>query len=199
MGRLFLERRVMPFNPDVHHRRSIRLQGYDYTQAGAYFVTICTGQKQCILGEVVDGAVVLSRYGRLAVMCWEWLAQHYPYVELDAWVVMPNHLHGIIVISDAEDADGLSRGGSRTAPTTPDATAATAPKRKTLGRLIGAFKTVSTKCVNQLYHSPGEVFWQRNYYEHIIRNTADLKRIREYILYNPMRWESDEYFSRPVE
>ncbi len=171
----------MPYDPDHHHRRSIRLQDYDYSEAGAYFITICTNQKQCLLGEIINGEMILSWHGRAASACWKWLAYRYSYVELDMWVIMPNHLHGILVIGDPVEG-----GSVRSLPT---------QKPKPLGRLIGAFKTTSTKAVNEFYHSPGESFWQRNYYEHIIRNEADLTRIREYILANPSRWETDEYFS----
>ena len=109
---------------------------------------------------------------------WVWLSSQYGYVDLDEYVVMPNHMHGILVITD----DG--RGGSRTAPTT-DA------KRKSVGRLIGAFKTVSTKRINEIRKTPGAKLWQRNYYEHIIRNDDDLNRIRHYIADNPLRWDQD--------
>ncbi|MEZ5540029.1 MAG: transposase [Pseudomonadales bacterium] len=102
--------RAVTFNPDIHHRRSVRLRGYDYAQAGAYFVTICTQNRECLFGEIVDGMMVLNDAGRMVKHSWQWLASQYDYVGLDAWVVMPNHLHGIIVI-----ADGDGRGGSRTA------------------------------------------------------------------------------------
>src|SRR5262245_6084141 len=99
------------YNPDVHHRRSIRLPGYDYSRDGAYFVTICVRGRECILGEMIQGQVDLSVCGHVVAQCWEWLAQRYMDVELDEWVIMPNHLHGIVVISEA-----TCRGGSGTAP-----------------------------------------------------------------------------------
>ena len=107
---------------------------------------------------------------------WEWLAQQYPYVALDEYVVMPNHLHGVIVI-----ADQPRRGGSRTAPT----------RRKPLGRLIGAFKTVTTKRINLAEGTPGQMLWQRNYYERVIRSTDEMDRVRQYIVENPLSWETD--------
>lgn len=166
------------FDPCVHKRRSIRLKGYDYRQPGAYFVTICTLNRDMLLREIAEDSqgasqLLLNRHGRIATECWLWLAEQYPYVELDEWVVMPNHLHGILVLSDG-------RGGSRIAPTKP------------LGRLIGAFKTVSTKQMNEMRSTPGAPVWQRNYYEHIIRDEADLDRIRRYIAENPFRWADDE-------
>jgi putative transposase len=110
---------------------------------------------------------------------WLWLADRYQFVDLDAFVVMPNHLHGIVIIGD-----GCSRGGSRTAPTD-------RPKSKPLGRLVGAFKTVSAKRINEMRGTPGSPVWQRNYYEHIIRNETELAEIRQYILENPLRWDDD--------
>ncbi len=202
----------MKYDPQRHHRRSIRLRGYDYAQPGAYFVTVVAQQRACLFGDVVDCKMRLNDAGRVVAQTWAWLAQQYEYVELDAWVVMPNHLHGIIVIRDdigMENGGGSQnvgdddvRGGSRTAPTTtprtipttpetPTVTETTPPKRKTIGRLVGAFKTVSTKHINQLRGTPGVAVWQRNYYEHIIRNQAALERIRAYIAHNPHRWESD--------
>ncbi len=158
------------------NRRSIRLPGYDYSKNGAYFVTICTQNRECLFGTIVDGEMQLNQFGKIAADTWNWLRNQYNYVVLDQWVVMPNHLHGIIVINND------CRGGSRTAPTV---------NRKPLGRLIGAFKTVSTKHINQIRTTPGVRIWQRNYWEHIIRNDGDLNRIRQYIMDNPIKWETD--------
>jgi putative transposase len=164
-------------------RRSIRLPGYDYSQPGAYFVTVCTRDRECVLGEAVEGEMQLDEAGRVVADTWNWLGRQYPYVELDEWVIMPNHLHAIVIIH-ANPADEPSRGGSRTAPTL--------PRRKPLGRLIGALKTVSAKRINELRGTPGGAIWQRNYYEHIIRTEAELQAIREYIAHNPLSWEIDE-------
>ena len=92
----------MRFDPDKHHRRSIRLKGYDYSQAGAYFVTICTKDRGCLFGEIIDGEMVLNPFGEVVQACWDDLPRHYPHVELDAFVIMPNHLHGIIIIRRGE-------------------------------------------------------------------------------------------------
>jgi REP element-mobilizing transposase RayT len=145
----------MKYDAKIHHRRSIRLPEYDYSQAGFYFVTICAQNHESLFGQVVDGQMRLNKYGRLVAETWIWLAQRYAYVELDEYVIMPNHLHGIIVISQER------RGGSRTAPTTTVST--TVIRRKPLGQLIGAFKTVSTKRINQGRGTPGTRLWQRNY------------------------------------
>ncbi|NJN56725.1 MAG: transposase [Leptolyngbyaceae cyanobacterium SL_5_9] len=170
----------MKYNLDKHHRRSIRLQGYDYSSPGAYFITVCTHQRECLFGEITDGEMRLNELGQIAANVYLWLAMQYSYVHLDAWVVMPNHLHGILVLTDP------CRGVSRNAPTE-DATT-----RKSLGRLIGAFKTVSTKRINLMRDTSGSVVWQRNYYEHIIRNEKSLHYIRQYIHHNPVSWQQDQ-------
>jgi REP element-mobilizing transposase RayT len=176
------------YDPLRHHRRSIRLKGYDYAQAGAYFVTLCTQARECLLGEVAGNAMRLNDWGRIVAESWEWLAEQYPYVELDEWVVMPNHMHGIIVLVNDDGGDGpLGRGGSRPAPTRPAPTT----KRKPLGQLIGAFKTVSAKRINLMRGTPGAPVWQRNYYEHIVRDDRALKAIRHYIQNNPLKWALD--------
>jgi REP element-mobilizing transposase RayT len=184
----------MSHDPQRHHRRSIRLKGYDYTQAGAYFITLCVQDRECLFGDVVNGEMQLSEAGQIAADTWTWLATQYAYADLDAWVIMPNHMHGILVIHDDDDVvvvGGGGRGGSRTAPTMQTAPATTLPKRKPLGRLIGAYKTVSTKHINLLRNTTGAIIWQRNYYEHIIRNEASYQRIRDYMVDNPAQWELD--------
>jgi REP element-mobilizing transposase RayT len=342
----------MTYDPSRHHRRSIRLKGYDYSRPGAYFITIVAQDRACLFGKVVDGVMHLSEVGQIVAESWQWLAAQYDYVTLDAWVVMPNHIHGIIVITDqggddtvggddggrggddgggggddggrggddggrggndvggggndggrggddggrggddggrggddggrggddggrggddggrggdngggggndggrggddvggggddggrggddvggggndgGRGGDDGGRGGSRTAPTAnapttsnaptapdaptvnaptanapttsnaptaPDAPTVNAPttpaKRKTVGRLVGAFKTVSTKRINDQRGTPGAQVWQRDFYEHIIRDAAALARIRRYIVENPARWASD--------
>ena len=168
----------MKFDPDIHHRRSIRLKGYDYSQAGAYFVTIVTWQREMLFGEITDGELVLNEFGQIVSEKWQWLESQYRYIELGAWIVMPNHFHGILVIHD------FGRGGSRSAPTP--------IKRKPLGGLIGAFKTVSTKHINLLRNTEGQLVWQRNYYEHIIRNEPEMDRISRYIESNPSQWAEDD-------
>ena len=127
----------------------------------------------------MDGAVQLNDTGRWVRDSWEWLAVQRPYVALDEYVVMPNHFHGIIVISDQ------CMGGSRTAHSS--------MPHKPLGRLVGAFKTVSTKRINLARNTPGQPIWQRNYYEHVIRNDRELTDVREYIVNNPIKWELDKY------
>jgi putative transposase len=161
-------------------RRSVRLKRYDYSWPGWYYVTICTAERVCNLGRVEYGKMILNEWGRIVSETWQWIPTRYPYVDLDDFVVMPNHLHGVLIINPV-----FRRGVSRNAPTEP-------PKIKPLGQLIGAFKTVSTKKINEMRATPGSVFWQRNYYEHIIRTRRDLNRIRAYIWNNPLQWTLDE-------
>ena len=134
-------------------------------------MTVCTQDRKEWFGKVNDGAMVLNECGKIVDDTWRWLGNQYDYVSLDKYIVMPNHFHGIICIHDR-------RGGSRTAPTI-----------KPLGRLIGAFKTVSTKQINQMRNTPGAQLWQRSFHDHIIRDEYDLDRVREYIhnnLYEPV-------------
>ncbi len=177
----------MPYDPHKHHRRSIRLQGYDYTASGIYFVTICVQNRHCVMGEVINGEMILSPIGRIVADAWCWLAEQYDYVMLGAWTVMPNHLHGLLMLVDMPtlgSGRGTSRrGGSRAAPT---------GKVKPLGQLIGAFKTVSTKAINELQETPGTRFWQRNYYERIVRNEREQRAIEQYIYNNPATWPEDK-------
>jgi putative transposase len=162
----------MAYDPKIDHRRSIRLRGYDYARPGWYFVTVCAQGKVHTFGEVVEGNMYRNTAGEIAATCWRLFETRYEHVKLDEWVVMPNHLHGIIRITEG-------RGGSRTAPT------------KSLGRLIGAFKTASTNRVNAECNTPDIRLWQRDYFEHIIRNDRELEIIREYIRTNPQRWATD--------
>ncbi|MBN1805650.1 MAG: transposase [Sedimentisphaerales bacterium] len=176
------------YDPNIHQRRSIRLNGYDYSQEGWYYVTVCAFGHKCIFSKIVDGQIQLYKYGQIIDKCWKWLAERYDYVHLDRYVVMPNHLHGIIFL----------KGGSRTAPTIKNKSGSslTAPtntrKCKSLSSLVGAFKTISTKQINIIRNTPGKKLWQRNYYEHVIRDEDELNHIRQYIAENSLNWRTDE-------
>jgi putative transposase len=183
----------MTYNPEIHHRRSIRLRDYDYSRAGAYFVTICTWEKECLFGEIVKGEMHLNEYAYVVTKCWDDLINHYTGITLDAFVAMPNHIHCIIVIDNNVGA-GLkparldnhtanNRAGLKPAPTN---------KRYGLSEIVRAFKTFSSRQINQIRNTSGTPVWQRNYYEHIIRNEKELQTIREYIRYNPLKWNEDE-------
>ncbi len=174
----------MKYDPFKHHRHSIRLQGYDYSQAGAYFVTVCALNRECLFGEIVDEEMELSEFGRVVQSCWDDLPRHYANAELDEFVIMPNHVHGIIVLRAGidDDADPV-RAGLRPAPTT---------TRRSLFEIVRAFKSFSARRINELRDTQGTPVWQRNYFEHIIRNEDELNRIRKYIIENPSRWAADE-------
>jgi len=169
----------MIHHPDKYHRQSIRLKNYDYTQAGAYFVTICTHKRECVLGDVVNGEMRLNELGQVVEMEWLKTAEIRDNVELDEFVVMPNHIHGIIVITES-CVGATSRSPLRNGP---------APK--SIGAIVAGFKSAATKRINELCGIPRAPVWQRNYYEHVIRNEDDLNEIREYILSNPVKWELD--------
>ena len=175
----------MPYNPDVHHRRSIRLKEYDYTQKGAYFITIVTYRREPLFGEIVDGVMQLNERGEIARREWFKTAELRPFVELyeDEFVVMPNHAHGILWMNDDVGAE------HRSAPTDmPHVTAGS------LGAIVRAYKSAVTYAINAARQTRGMVVWQRNYYEHIIRNDADLNRIRNYIVNNPLKWADDDLY-----
>jgi len=174
----------MPYDPHKHHRRSIRLKGYDYSSEGAYFVTICVKGGEPILGEVVDGEMILSEYGRIVQACWQELVNHYEHVVLDAFVIMPNHILFIVILVDLDVGAGL-----RPAPTGP---ALTIVKQHGLPEIVRALKSFSSRRINQLRETTGTPFWQRNYYEHIIRNERALNAIREYVQNNPANWLEDQ-------
>jgi REP element-mobilizing transposase RayT len=169
------------YNPEIHRRRSIRLRDYDYSQGGAYFVTICTRDRECLFGEIIGHTTRLSAVGEIVHDEWLRSVDLRKEIDLDGWVMMPNHIHAIVVIAD------LGRGDRPVAPTTRPG-----PRPRSLSSLMAGFKSAATTQVNAQRGTPGVPLWQRNYYEHVIRNDADLTRIREYITTNPFRWGDDE-------
>ncbi len=181
-----------------HHRRSIRLQDYDYTQCGAYFVTICTYYHLGLFGDIVDNRMIVNEWGALVESCWGEIPAHYPMAELDTFVVMPNHVHGIIVINDGNGGK-KGRGMIYHAPTNTIASSNNSlekrnfsqPIANSLSTIIGAFKAAVTRQINRLSDSPDHPVWQRNYYEHIVRSETSLNAIRAYIINNPARWTED--------
>ena len=153
----------MTYDPAKHHRRSIRLKGYDYAQPGAYFVTICAQGRQCALGDVVDGKMTSLDAGHIVQVCWDDLPNHYPHVQLDAFAIMPNHVHGIVVLVDDDVVVGA---GLRPAPTGPAPTTTVAPKRHGLPEIVRAFKSFSARRINEMHDTIGVPFWQRGFYDH---------------------------------
>ncbi len=185
----------MKYDPEKHHRRSIRLREYDYSQPGAYFVTICAQNRECLFGNIVNGCMVLNDDGKITDHCWLEIPIHYPYVKLDEFVIMPNHVHGIIIINDNSNVGAIHESPLQS-PQQWKSSKMDKYKRQrrlmTLPKIIGRFKMISAKQINQLRQTPGINVWQRNYYEHIVRDENDLNRIRQYIANNPANWENDE-------
>ncbi|NJC89138.1 MAG: transposase [Desulfuromonas sp.] len=181
----------MPYHPDVHRRRSLRLSNYDYTATGAYFVTICAWQRECLFGEIVNEGMRLNDIGVIVQQSWINLPDHFPHVALDEFVVMPNHVHGIIVLKD-NCISVASVGAQHAAPLHVKSTPHVMPG--SLGAVIRSFKSAVTKHINIHRNTPTHPVWQRNYYEHVIRNDNDLAMIREYIAANPAKWSDDENY-----
>ena len=167
----------------------MRLRGFNYAHPGAYFITVSTRNRICLLGDVVDDKMRLSEPGRLAQDVWEGLPTHYPHIRLDAWVVMPNHVHGIVMLTEADPDPHPIRAGFKPAPTATGTDASNA--RHGLPEVVRAFKTFSARRINDVRGAVGTPVWQRNYYEHIIRDDEALNRIRQYIMDNPARWHED--------
>ncbi|HEU5423389.1 MAG TPA: transposase [Nitrolancea sp.] len=185
-------------DPD-RRRRTLRLKNYDYAEPAAYFVTIVTHDRACLFARLEADEMRLNQLGLVAAEVWLDLPTHYPHVELDEFVVMPNHLHGIITLLDQPDVsvDGTEthlgelpgdggRAGFKPAPT-----GGTVRRRQALPEIVRAFKTFSARRINLARGTRGTPVWQRGYYEHIIRNDASLDRIRQYILGNPAAWSND--------
>jgi REP element-mobilizing transposase RayT len=174
----------MAYNPKKHHRRSIRLSGYDYTQPGAYYITICTYKRQCWFGDVMNGKVHYNHLGYIAYSFWQALPRRFSHIELDVFVVMPNHLHGILIICDrvnqiqANDLPKKEQFGKPVAGSIPT--------------VIRSFKAAVTKLINLMRKTLNPPVWQSNYYESIIRVETGLDNVRQYIINNPRQWEMDE-------
>nr|WP_315862938.1 transposase [Thermosynechococcus sp. NK55a] len=293
----------MPYDPERHHRRSIRLKGYDYTQPGAYFITICTHDRACLFGEVVEGQMRLNEAGHIAQQCWTDIPNHFPHIQLDEFIIMPNHVHGILVIvhhvhhvgarhavpphgmpphgmpphgmpphgmpphgmpphgmpphgmpphgmpphgmpphgmpphgmpphgmpphgmpphgmpphgmpphgmpphgmpphgmpPHGMPPHGMPPHGMPPHGMPPPPMASPNPTVEQFGKpvhgslptIVRSFKSATTRHINILRGTPGAPVWQRNYYEHIIRNEDALHRIRQYIATNPLRWHLD--------
>ena len=170
-----------------YHRRSIRLKDYDYSQSGAYFVTICTRNRECFFGDIEDGGMVLSDVGKIVQSVWKALPNRFPSIGLDTHVMMPNHIHGIITVGEQFIAPNLNTMITNNKESFDKDVMNHAP---TLGEILRTFKAISTRVVRK--DNLNEFAWQRNYYEHIIRNEQSLNRIRQYIAENPLRWAHDK-------
>ncbi len=235
----------MRYNPEIHHRRSIRLRGYDYSQNGLYFITIITKNRQNIFGSITNGIMQLNLQGQIAHTAWQQTAQIRPEIRLHEHIIMPNHMHGIIEIAinvrahrmrpidgiglrhidgnikplesidhnisgksidfnEFDDLLGIQRGRMRCAPTLGDLgdlenQGESGRRISTLGDILRGYKSSVTKQINQLQDTPGIAVWQRNYYEHIIRNEKAYCNISHYIKNNPRKWQRDQLSSLIAE
>ena len=199
--------RGIMYNPEIHHRRSIRLRDFDYSSAGAYFVTVCVQNRECLFGRLVADRIDLNMVGEMIRETWLQIPQRYPGTNVDVHVTMPNHFHGIIYINVGAppcgcpslglSGKGHPQGGAPTLSLSKDARPREADPTLSLPDIVHRFKSLATARYrdgvlrNNWTPYPGRL-WQRNYYEHVIRNEGDLNHIRQYIADNPLKWDSDE-------
>jgi putative transposase len=170
--------------PANKYRKHLRIKGFDYRDHYAYFVTICTSHRQHAFGEIDEGIWQPTRRGLIASECWIDIPNHHPFVELDAFVIMPNHIHGILsFVGDT---------GAPVAATPASPLRAHGPLANSLGSVLGSYKSAVSRNINKLRPDSAKQLWQPNYYEHIIRNDRSMDLIREYIDSNPDRWDCDE-------
>ena len=202
----------MTFNPNIHHRQSIRLRGYDYSQNGAYFITICTQNREYLFGEIQNGEMILNDAGWMIQVVWNEIPLYYTGVKTDAFIIMPNHIHGIIFLVGAgpracPDGPRACPDGPRACPNINGKTQNGQPPQNgqpqgvaptlSLPDVVHRFKTMTTKRYSDGVKQHGwlpypKKLWQRNYWEHIVRNENELDRIREYIINNPTTWNQDK-------
>ncbi len=188
----------------TRNRKSPRKKDYDYSLSGVYFITICTHEGELMFGDVVDGAMQRTVLGQIAHDCWLTTPDHFPHIEVDCFIVMPNHVHAIIIIYDRENDDvdvrtrhalslhdhnepnrhGVMKNG-RFYPS--------GVKPRSLGAIVGSYKSAVTKIANRTLDDPPSFLWQSRYHDHIIRNDKEFNMIRQYVLSNPARWDNDRF------
>ena len=193
MGGPFLKKLI------TRRRKIIRLKEYDYSSSGAYFVTICTHNKENVFGKIVDGEVHLSDVGEIAHKCWIEIPNHFYYVNSDVHVIMPNHVHSIIIINKKEDIPGdnftrkdiqLNVPTEKIKINVSAISAKISPRQGTLSVIVRTYKAaVTTECRRYGYSN---FLWQSRFYEHIIRDERDYRNIQEYIPNNPLQWSFDK-------
>ena len=165
----------MQYNPEIHHRRSIRLKDYDYSNEGMYFITICCEKRENRFGEIINNEMIMSELGEIAQVQWLELTTRFLHIKLGEFVVMPNHFHGILIIENTLNLDENT-------------------KITSISDVIGAYKSLVMHHVLKLFGGkPLGKIWQKNMYEHIIRNSASYEKIENYIINNPQNWENDIY------
>jgi REP element-mobilizing transposase RayT len=190
------------FNPRIHHRRSIRLKGYDYSQEGLYFITICCFENRHLFGRIEGGIMVLNEAGRVAERCWKEIPEHFRDVVLHAFVIMPNHVHGILEIEESvakdenkNDWNEIGTGAKNFSPVQENIPKNISPHfnspSRTIGSVVRGFKIGVTKWMRQ--NTEIINVWHRNYYDIIIRNDQSFDNISKYIVNNPINWRDDRF------
>ena len=195
------------YNPNIHHRRSIRLKGYDYSLQGLYFITICCQDKICRFGHIQNNEMILNEFGQIAYNEWVKLNQRFSNIELDAFQIMPNHIHFIIALNNINVSKPAPVGAGFTPAQNNNAQNQINQPMQIIGQpqgiaptvsdIIGAYKSLVTNACLEIYKSKDEImgrFLQRNYYEHIIRNEQSYQTIFEYIINNPKNWNNDKLY-----
>lgn len=181
------------FDPKSHHRRSIRLKGYDYLQPGAYYVTIVVWQRECLFGEVVNGKMKLNEHGLVAKQQLEKLPKRFPNIELGAFIIMPNHIHVIVIIINGRGtAENLKNPDGEPSRRAPTQERFQKPVKGSIPTIIRSYKSAVAYRINLMRGTQGVPVWQRNYYEHVIRNQQELQTKTDYIEANPMLWDEDD-------
>ncbi|MDD2622750.1 MAG: transposase [Bacteroidales bacterium] len=180
---------------NLYNRRSIRLKGYDYAQGGLYFITLCCQNRACLFGDVVNGEMKWNDAGKIADECWMDIPKHFPNSVLHQHIVMPNHIHGIIELSDIVPVGAKNFSPLLQIPE-PSSQPFSSPS-KTIGSIVRGYKIGVTKWMRQ--NTDLFYVWQRNYYEHIIRNKQSYQRISEYIMNNPETWTEDRLFNNEIK
>lgn len=192
-------------NTNIRRRRSIRLKGYDYSQAGLYFITICVQDRKCLFGKIETNEMMLNDFGIVANEQWEKLAERFTNFELDVYQIMPNHMHGIILLTENVGA-GLASAQNENITDDKRAGVNPAPTNKTIGDIVGAYKSLVANACLEIHKrywtgmNPATTkipmmgkLWQRNYYENIIRDEQSYQHISEYIINNPKNWKGDKF------
>jgi len=179
--------REQPFLP---RRRSIRLPTFDYSQAASYFVTICVRDNRPLFGRVINGEMALDPFGKIADSCWRGIPNHFAGVRLGRYVIMPNHVHGIIILPG-----GTRSVANADTASLPNTHAFGAPEASSIPTVVRSFKSAVTKLVRKATGNPRIHLWQRNYYEHVIRDEDDFRATSKYIRLNPARWKFDENYA----
>lgn len=192
-----------------YRAETTRLKGWDYAQDGYYFITVCIKNRVCLLGDIVDGTMKLNEYGKIVNDCWFDLPNHYSNIKLDVFCIMPNHIHGIIIINNGivdtglkpvsinvSKPSGIVDTGFKPVSTTTPHTTPPPKKRHGLFEFVRALKTFSARRINELRKSVGDEVWQSRFHDRIVRNNIALQKIRNYIENNPKAWHHDKHYNR---